>query len=332
MPLTFGYVAASEQFHPRELVELAAHAQTRGFSGVMVADHFQPWLPRHGHSAFVWGLLSALGERTAGDLGPGVSAPTFRYHPAIVAQAAATLEAMYPGRSWLGLGSGEAINEHVVAQYWPEAPERIGRLFEAVDLIKRLFAGSLAGRDTRFAGQYFRLEATRLWTMPDAAPPVLVAASGPVTAKRAGRVADGLITQDAPLERMAHLLARFADGAREAGKDPARMPKLLQVRLSWARTDEEAWAGALEEWPLGAIGLARSDLRSPVDVAQLAASVRREDFGDRMVVSADPDVHRAALQRYVDLGFDRIYLRNVGRNQREWIDVCGREVLPRIVR
>src|SRR5690349_15866252 len=216
-----------EQFGPQEVVEYSVDAEKAGFSGVMAADHFQPWVPQQGNAAFVWNVMTAIGERTTGDVGPGVTCPSFRMHPAIVAQASATLAAMYPGRHWLGLGSGEALNEHVVGQYWPEAPERIARMFEAVELIKRLFQASIAGRDVRFAGQFFKLESTRLWTMPAEAPELLVAASGPITARRAGRSADGLITMGAPDDRLAALLHRFGEGAREAGRDPERMPRVL---------------------------------------------------------------------------------------------------------
>jgi G6PDH family F420-dependent oxidoreductase len=329
---TVGYAAALEQFHPREVLELAVLAERHGFSGVMAADHFQPWVPAQGQSSFVWNVLAALGERTVGDLGPGVTAPTFRWHPAMVAQASATLAAMYPGRHWLGIGSGEALNEHVVGGYWPEAPERIHRMFEALEIIKKLFSASLAGRDVKYQGDFYRLESTRLWTMPDHAPPVLVATAGPVTARRAGRHADGLITVGAPPEKIAHLFARFDEGAREAGRDPSTMPRVLQVHLSWAATDEEAMANALREWPNGGMRFPKADVRNPSDFEQMARLVRPEDFAGRMVVSADPDVHRAELQRYVDLGFDRIYLHNVGRNQREWIEVFGRDVLPALTR
>ena len=242
--LQVGYAAMLEQFHPRDAVDLAVYAEAHGFSGVMAADHFQPWVPQQGQSSFVWNVLSAIGERTAGDMGPGVTAPTFRYHPAMVAQASATLAAMFPGRHWLGIGSGEALNEHIVGQYWPEAPERINRMFEAVDVIKKLFAGSLAGKDVKHSGQFFKLESTRLWTMPEVAPEILVATAGPVTAKRAGRHADGLITVGAPLEKISMLFGKFDDGAREAGKDPSTMPKVLQLHMSWAETDEEAMANA----------------------------------------------------------------------------------------
>lgn len=330
--LTVGYAAMLEQFHPTEVVDLSAYAEENGFSGVMAADHFQPWVPAQGQSAFVWNVLSALGERTRGDLGPGVTAPTFRWHPAMVAQASATLAAMYPGRHWLGLGSGEALNEHVVAGYWPEAPERINRMFEAIEIINKLFTASLAGKDVKHSGTFYKLESTRLWTMPEAPPEILVATAGPVTAKRTGRHADGLITVGAPLEKISGLFAKFAEGAREAGKDPDAMPKVLQLHLSWAETDEQALTNAMTEWPNGGMKFPKADIRSPFDFEQMAKLVRPEDFQGRMVISADPDVHRAEIQKYVDLGFDRIYLHNVGRNQREWIDVFGRDVLPSLVR
>jgi len=330
--LQVGYAAMLEQFHPTEAVALAAYAEKHGFSGVMAADHFQPWVPQQGESSFVWNVLAAIGERTTGDMGPGVTAPTFRWHPAMVAQASATLAAMYPGRHWLGLGSGEALNEHIVGQYWPEAPERINRMFEAIDVIKKLFAASLAGKDTKHSGQFFKLESTRLWTMPEVAPEILVATAGPVTAKRAGKTVDGLITVGAPIEKIAGLFAKFDEGAREAGKDPSTMPRVLQLHLSWAPTDEEAMRNALVEWPNGGMKFPKSDIRSPFELEQMAKLVRPDDFAGRLVVDSDPDVHRANIQRFVDLGFDRIYLHNVGRNQRDWIDVFGRDVLPKLTR
>ncbi|MEA9985533.1 MULTISPECIES: TIGR03557 family F420-dependent LLM class oxidoreductase [Subtercola] len=330
--LSIGYAAMLEQFHPTEAVALAALAEKHGFSGTMATDHFQPWVPQQGQSSFVWNVLTALGERTSGDFGPGVTAPTFRWHPAMIAQASATMGAMYPGRHWLGLGSGEALNEHIVGQYWPEAPERINRMFEAVDIISKLFTASLAGRDVKHRGDYFTLESTRLWTMPLVAPEILVATSGPVTARRAGRHADGLITVGAPIEKIAGLFSRFADGAREVGKDPAGMPKVLQLHLSWAPTYEEALTNALVEWPNGGMRFAKADIRSPFEFEQMAKMVRPEDFEGRLLVSSEPDEHRAYIQRFADLGFDRIYLHNVGRNQAEWIETFGRDVLPKVVR
>jgi len=325
-----GYAAMLERFHPTEVLELAQLAETAGFTGVMAADHFQPWVPAQGQASYVWNVLSALGQVTAGDLGTGVTAPTFRSHPALTAQASATLAAMYPGRHWLGLGSGEAINEHVVGQYWPEAPERINRMFEAVEIIKKLFASGLSQHDTRHEGQYYRLESTRLWTMPDAAPDILVATAGPVAAKRAGRTVDGLITEAAPIDRVATLLQRFAEGAREVGRDPATLTRVLRLHLSWAETDEIAMSNAITQWPNGALKFPKGDIRSPFELEQLARMVRPEDFEGRMPVSADPDAHRAYIQSYLDLGFDRIYLHNVGRNQREFLAVFGSDVLPKL--
>lgn len=323
-----GYAAMLERFAPSEALTLAALAEQHGFSGVMASDHFQPWTPQGGQASHVWSVLGALGERTLGDFGPGVTTPTFRTHPAVVAQASATLAAMYPGRHWLGIGSGDALNEHVVGKYWPEAPERINRMFEAVLIIRKLFAASLAGREVRQSGPNFTLESTRLWTMPAIAPEVLVATAGPVTARRAGRSADGLITMNGPIERLAALLTRFRDGAREAGRDASTMPKVLQLHLSWAPSDEEAMRNAILEWPIAGLRVGRSDVRSPYEFAQLAQTVRPADFEGRMVVSADPDRHRAEIQRHLDLGFDRIYLHNVGRNHSEWLEVFGRDVLP----
>jgi G6PDH family F420-dependent oxidoreductase len=330
--LAIGYAAMLEQFHPTEAIALSAYAEQKGFSGVMAADHYQPWVPQQGQSAFVWNVLAALGERTTGDIGPGVTAPTFRWHPAMVAQASATLAAMYPGRHWLGLGSGEALNEHIAGQYWPETPERINRMFEAIDIIKKLFQASAAGKDVKHSGPFYKLESTRLWTMPEVPPEILVATAGPVTAKRAGRTVDGLITVGAPLEKIGGLFAKFDEGAREAGKDPSTMPRVLQVHLSWAPTDKEALSNAMIEWPNGGMKFPKADIRSPFEFEQMAKLVRPEDFDGRMVISSDPDVHLKSLQKYADLGFDRIYLHNVGRNQREWIDVFSEHVLPKLTR
>jgi coenzyme F420-dependent glucose-6-phosphate dehydrogenase len=168
--------------------------------------------------------------------------------------------------------------------------------------------------------------------MPEKAPPILVATAGPINAKKTGKFADGIITVGAPLEKIGGLFDRFAEGAREAGKDPDTMPRILQLHLSWAPTDEEALANAMTEWPNGGMKFPKADIRSPFDFEQMAKLVRPEDFEGRMVISSDPDVHREHIQRFADLGFDRIYLHNVGRNQTEWIEVFGRDVLPKITR
>ncbi|MEC3977118.1 TIGR03557 family F420-dependent LLM class oxidoreductase [Amycolatopsis sp. H20-H5] len=322
-----GLAAALEQFSPRESIRLAALAEQHGFSGQLAADHFQPWVPQQGEASFVWSVLASLAENTTGDIGPGVTCPSFRLHPAMVAQAAATLEATYPGRTWLGIGSGEALNEHVIAGYWPEAPERVRRMFEALEIIRKLFTG----KDVKHSGEFFKLHTSRLWTLPDGPPPpVYIAAAGPYTSRKTGELADGLITPGASLEKLQGILDNFGQGAKKAGKNPDEMAKLLQVHLSWAEDDETAWANAMDQWPNGGMKFPKADVRSPFDFAQMAKLVRREDFEGRMVVSSDPDVHRAALQKYVDAGFSRIYVHNVGRNQDAFIETFGRDVLPKL--
>jgi coenzyme F420-dependent glucose-6-phosphate dehydrogenase len=323
-----GYAAMLEQFGPLEVTDFTVAAEAAGFRGVMAADHFQPWVPSQGQAAFVWNVLTAMGERTSGDLGPGVTCPSFRFHPAIVAQASATLAAMYPDRHWLGVGSGEALNEHIVAGYWPEAPERLERMWEAIEIIQKLFTG----KDVKHRGPYYRMETCRLWTMPQVPPPIFVATAGPVTAKRAGRSVDGIITPGAPAEKLSMLLQRFDAGAREAGRDPGTQVKILQLHLSWAETDAAALANAIADWPNGGMKFPKQDIRSPFDFAQMAALVRPEDFAGRMLISSDLDAHRAEIQRFLDLGFDRVYLHNVGANQVEFVEAFGKDVLPKLAR
>jgi len=321
-----GYAAMLEQFHPRDLVEWSVLAEASGFDGVMAADHVQPWVPQQGQASFVWSFMTAAAEHTKGDIGPGVTCPSFRQHPAIVAQAAATMAALYPGRFWLGLGSGEALNEHIVAPYWPEVGERIERMFESVEIIKKLFTG----RDVKHSGKYYRMETMRLWTMPDAPPPIYVATAGPVTAQKTGRLVDGIITVGAPLDKCEMLIEACREGAREAGKDPDGVGKILQLHLSWAERDDEALANAMIEWPNGGMRFPKQDIRSPFDFEQVAKLVRPEDFQGRMLISSDLEAHRREIQKFVDLGFDKIYLHNVGRNQEAWIQAFGREVLPKL--
>jgi alkanesulfonate monooxygenase SsuD/methylene tetrahydromethanopterin reductase-like flavin-dependent oxidoreductase (luciferase family) len=168
--------------------------------------------------------------------------------------------------------------------------------------------------------------------MPEQAPEIYVATAGPVTARRAGKAVDGLITVGAPLEKIDGLFAKFDQGVRDSGREPETLPKLLQLHLSWAPTDEQAMTNAMVEWPNGGMKFPKGDIRSPFEFEQMAKLVRPEDFDGRMVISADPDVHRANIQKFADLGFDRIYLHNVGRNQKEWAEVFGREVLPKLHR
>ena len=322
-----GYAAMLEQFHPTELIDYCVAAEEAGFSGIMAADHLQPWVPAQGNAAFVWAFMAVAAERTKGDIGPGVTCPSFRTHPVVIAQAAATLAAMYPGRFWLGLGSGEALNEHVVAGYWPEAPERINRMFEAIELFNRLFTG----QDVKHDGRFFKMETVRLWTVPKEPPPIYVATAGPITARRTGMAARGIITVGAPEGKLEMIKERARNGCHEAGNDPDNFKFILQLHMSWAPTDEEALANAMTEWPNGGMKFPKQDIRSPFDFEQMGKLVRPEDFEGRMLISSDLEAHRKEIQKFANMGFHRIYLHNVGRNQKEWLEAFGREVLPKIV-
>ncbi|WP_376795681.1 TIGR03557 family F420-dependent LLM class oxidoreductase [Thermogemmatispora sp.] len=324
MPVV-GYSAALEQFHPSDLLRWCREAEEAGFGGVMAADHFHPWTPTQGQSPFVWSWMGALGLATQKlTFGPGVTCASYRYHPAIIAQAAATLAAMYPGRFWLGIGTGEALNEHVVGGEWPEAPVRLERMIESIEIIKLLFSG----KKVRYSGKHLRMESARLYTRPETPPPILVAASGPKAAETAGRLGDGLITPAAPPEKLKMLLERFEKGAREAGKDPSKMPRLLQLHVSWAPTREEAVNNALKEWPNGGIKAPKQDIRSPEDFEAFAQLVRPEDFQGRVLISPDLDEHRRHIQSFFDLGFDEVHVHNVGRDQSSFIRAYGEAVIP----
>ena len=324
---TIGYAAMLEQFHPTELLDWCAQAEAAGFeAGFMVSEHFHPWTPQQGQSAFAWTFMGALGARTSLRFGTGVTCPTFRYHPAVVAQAAATLGAMYPDRFWLGLGAGEALNEHIVGGKWPEVGIRSAMMFEAIEIIKKLFSGEVV----RHKGAHFTLESAKLYTLPERPVPIYVATAGPLNAKRTGRFADGMITVGAADAKLQELWENHDLGAREGGKDPTNAPKILQLHLSWAHTDEEATEIALKEWPNGGMAFPKQDIRNPEDFAAMAKLVRPEHFVNRMLISADLDRHTEHIQRYVDMGFDEIHLHNVGRNQAEFIEVFGKDVIPNL--
>jgi G6PDH family F420-dependent oxidoreductase len=270
--------------------------------------------------------MGALGQRTSLPFGTAVTCPGFRYHPAVIAHAAGTLGAMYPGRFWLGLGAGEALNEHVIGGEWPEIGIRSAMMFEAIEVIDKLFSGKVVKHD----GEYFTLESARLYTLPEERVPIYVATAGPLNAKRTGRHADGIITVGAADEKIAMLWDKFREGAREAGKDPEAMRTQLQVHVSWADSQEAAEEQALNEWPNGGMPFPKQDIKNPEDFANIAKLVRIEHFANRMLISADLDEHVEALQNYVDMGFDEIYLHNVGRNQAEFIATFGDKVLPRL--
>jgi coenzyme F420-dependent glucose-6-phosphate dehydrogenase len=321
-----GYAAMAEQFSGTELIEFSKAAEDHGFNALMVSDHFHPWVPSQGQSPFAWALLGALGVATNLRFGTGVTPPGWRYHPAIIAQAAATLEAMFPGRFYLGLGAGEALNEHVTGMYWPEAVTRLDMLGESIEIIRKLFTGKVV----KHKGQYFTLESAKLYTMPENPPPIFVATSGPINAERTGRTCDGIITVGAADDKIRTLLNRFEKGAYDAGKEPDKMPKIIQLHVSWAETDEQAQENAVREWPNGGMNFPKQDIRNPEDFEAMTKLVRADNFKGRVLMSADLDAHLEHIQHFINLGFTEVYVHNVGRNQREFIEAYHKEVIPNL--
>jgi coenzyme F420-dependent glucose-6-phosphate dehydrogenase len=321
-----GYAASFEQFHPTDLLNFSKQAEKAGFGAVMASDHFHPWVPSQGHSAFVWSWMGALGAQTNLRFGTGVTPPGYRYHPAIIAQAAATLEAMFPGRFYLGLGAGEALNEHIIGDYWPEAPVRLERLMEAIEIIQALFTGKVV----KHRGAHFNVESAKIYTMPETPPPIYVATSGPIMAQRTGKFTDGIITVGAADEKIKGLLERYDKGAREAGKDPATMPRILQVKISFADSDEQAVEYAMKEWPNGGMNFPKADIRNPEDFEAMAKLVRPDNYKNRVLLTPDLSEHVAHIQHFIDLGFNEIYVHNVARNQQPFIEAYGKHVLPNL--
>ncbi|MBA2299952.1 MAG: TIGR03557 family F420-dependent LLM class oxidoreductase [Chloroflexi bacterium] len=324
---TIGYAAMLEQFHPTELLDWCVQAEAAGFeAGFMVSEHFHPWTPQQGQSAFAWSFMGALGQRTSLNFGTAVTCPGFRYHPAVIAHAAATIGAMYPGRFYLGLGAGEALNEHVVGGVWPEIGIRSAMMFESIEIINKLFTGSVV----KHKGEFFTLESAKLYTRPEQPVPIYVATAGPINAKKTGKFADGIITVGAADEKISMLWEKYEEGAREAGKDAATSPKMLQIHVSWAATDEEAVQNAMVEWPNGGMPFPKQDIKNPEDFAAMAKLVKPEDFKNRVLMTSDLGAHTKHIQHYVDMGFDEVHLHNVGRNQAQFIEAFGREVIPNL--
>ena len=315
----FGYHASHEQFSPRALLDYAVLAEAAGFDCIMSSDHFHPWSERQGQSGFAWSWMGAAMQATTLPFGL-ITAPGYRYHPAIVAQAAATLCQMYEDRLWWALGSGQAINEAITGMVWPDKQERNARLSECVEVIRALFAGETVTH----RGRIDVVEA-KLYSLPKRPPLLFGGAVTEETAAWLGHWADGLITIQAETDR----LRRIIDAFRSNGGDGK--PLLLQVALSWGQTDTEAEASALDQWgPLAAGGEVNWDLRRPSDFDVATRFVRGEDIRRSVLVSSDPQRHQAWLAEFVELGFEEILLHQVGRNQEAFIDFFGGQLLPEL--
>ncbi len=313
----FGYHASHEQHPPSRLLEYVRLAERAGLTAGMCSDHFHPWLDAQGESGFAWSWLGAALEATSLSFGC-VNAPGWRYHPTVIAQAAATLQEMYPDRFWLAVGSGEALNEHVTGERWPPKGERNARLLECVGVLRALWAGETVTHHGRVT-----VEEARLYTRPERPPPIFGAALTPETAAWMGGWADGLITVGAPREALASLLGAFRDGGGE-GK-----PVKIQAALAWAPTAEEAAAAAHRQWRSNVLDTRLlAELRMPADFAAAAEFVSPALVAERIVVSHDTAVHAERLNEYVELGADEVYLFNVAPPQREFIERFAERVLP----
>jgi G6PDH family F420-dependent oxidoreductase len=312
-----GYTLACEEHGPRELVGYARRAEEAGFGFAMVSDHFHPWTDRQGDSPFVWSVIGGIAQVTERlRIGTGVTCPTVRIHPAIVAQASATCAAMLPGRFMLGVGTGEALNEHILGDPWPSAAVRRDMLEEAVAVIRELWGGGLV----EHRGRHYTVENARLYTLPDEPPPIVAAAGGPEAANLAGRIGDGFCGTSPDDE----LIERF-DAAGGAGK-----PRYGQVTVCWAESEQEGRRIAREWWPNAALpGELGQVLPQPAHFEQAAQLVTEEQIGESIACGPDPERHLDFLTRYAEAGYDHVFVHQVGPDQEGFFRFYEREIVPR---
>jgi G6PDH family F420-dependent oxidoreductase len=314
--MEIGYKLSSEEQSPEELVANARRAEAHGFAFALISDHYHPWIDRQGQSPFVWSVIGALAVATSRlRVGTAVTCPSFRMHPAIVAQAAATSAAMMPGRFFLGVGAGENLNEHITAPGWPETEVRHARLVEAIEIIRLLFEGGLKS----YHGTYFTVENARLYTRPETPPPIMIAAGGPRSAEIAGRLGDGLVsTSPDPA-----LLEAFRNAAG-AGK-----PCYAELAVCWAGDEKSARRIAREVWPTAAMESSLSwELPLPSHFEAVASLVTEEAVAESVVCGPDPEAHLTAIRKFLDAGYDHVCIHQVGPDQAGFFRFYQREVLP----
>ncbi|EYR64137.1 5,10-methylene tetrahydromethanopterin reductase [Actinotalea ferrariae CF5-4] len=314
----FGFHASHEQIHPAALLRAVQRAEAAGFEAAMCSDHFAPWNTAQGHSGFAWSWLGAALATTDLRLGV-VNAPGQRYHPAIVAQAIGTLGAMFPGRFWAALGSGENMNEHITGDPWPRKDVRDARLEESIDVIKRLLAGETVTHDGLVT-----VDRARLWTLPDPVPALIAPAVTVATARRMAAWADGLVTINQPLGTLREMVAAY----RDAG---GRGRVVLQVHLAWDPDADRAERMAFEQWRTNLFAPPLPwDLDTPEAFEQASVHVRPQDVHQAVKISADLEQHTAWLLELAEVGFDEVYLHHVGTEQEAFIETFGEQVLPRL--
>jgi len=315
---TIGIHASHEQVHPSALLQAVQLAEQAGFTAGMSSDHFSPWSERQGQSGFAWSWLGAALATTQLPFGV-VNAPGQRYHPAIIAQAAATLSAMFPGRFWVALGSGEASNEHITGDRWLPKALRDKRLRECVDVIRALLAGQEVSHDGLVT-----VDRARIWTLPEQPPKLIGPAITVETAAAHADWADGLATIAQPVDH----LRRMIDAYRSAG---GRGELILQIHLSWAPTEDEAMHLASDQWRSNVYGPPIAwDLETAEAFDQVTRDVTDDKVRQSVQVSSDLGRHAELLQQYLDLGFDQLYLHHVGQEQTAFIEAFGQHVLPQL--
>jgi G6PDH family F420-dependent oxidoreductase len=312
-----GYKLMTEEHGPRELVENARRAERLGFDFVAISDHFFPWFDAEGHAPFAWSVLGAVAAATERvGLATAVTCPTFRYHPAIVAQAAATMGVLSQGRFSLGLGSGELLNEHVVASRWPSIGARHDMLCEAIDIIRTLFDGEKHS----YRGEYFEVEEARLYDVPEEPPKIVVAAGGRQAATLAGEMGDGLIATEPD--------AKLIEAYREAGGSG---PLYCEVGLCYAETEEAALDTVKELRAWSALGWpVLAELALPAGFEAAARHVRAEDLADSLPMGPDVERHLEAIREHVDAGYDHIILNQVGPDQEAFFAFFEKELAPQL--
>ena len=313
-----GYKLSSEEHEPHDLVRYAARAEAIGMRFALISDHFHPWIDRQGQSPFVWSILGAIAHSTTSiKVGTGVTCPTIRIHPAIVAQAAATVAVMMPDRFFLGVGTGENLNEHVLGDKWPAVNARLEMLEEAVELMRELWTG----KQVSFKGTHYVTENAQLYTRPDKPIDVMVAASGKKSSALAGRIGDGLVGV-APDEET----VKTFDALGGSGK-----PRYAEVQVCWAPVEADARKVAYEWWPnVGIKGQLSQELPLPAHFEQAAEMVAEEDIAKSVSCGPDPEVHVEGIKKFADAGFDHLAVHQIGPNQDGFFDFYEKEVLPRL--
>ncbi len=335
MAITLGYKASAEQFDPRELVEIAVAAEAHGMESVAVSDHFQPWRHEGGHAPFSLAWMAAVGERTSTiRVGTSVMTPTFRYNPAVLAQAFATMGVLYPDRVFLGVGTGEALNEVATGfrgageQTWPEFKERFARLREAVQLMRELWTGDRVS----FAGEYYSTHDASIYDVPANGIPVYVAAGGPVVARYAGRSGDGFIcTSGKGMELYTEsLIPAVREGAEKVGRDYEAIDRMIEIKLSYD-TDADVALQNTRFWsPLALSKEQKHDITDPIEMEAAADALPIEQIASRWIVGDDPDAVVEQIRKYTDAGLNHLVFHAPGHDQRRFLELFERDLAPRL--